>query len=370
MLADGAEFDRSSAKAKENTISAIIQLAHKSRPNQDAIAAAGGLELLVEALTSSTASTKDSEALTQSSLAAEAVWRMSEDHADNKVAIAELGGIGPLVGMLGSEAVKPELCTNAAGALASLSRDNMENQSAIARTGAIAPLCSLVREASMETKEQSASALWALSVDNSANKATIAKLGGIEPLVGLLVTGTTVTSTKMAAGALSSLAAKHTDNRQSISKRLVALLNSKGAERAGRALDALSTLAQTDAANQIAVAKAGGIPQIIMWLCSDTDDVRLQAATALLAIIAENATTQVTLLSCSPCSLPTPSLLPPCSPYSLLLSFSPALLLYCSPTPLLSYLLASRPPTGTGRSVRGHRAAHHNRRHERVAPGA
>ena len=83
-LADGTEFDRSSAKAKENTIAAIIQLAHRSRPNQDAIAEAGGIQLLVDALVASSTS-KDSDALTQGSLAAEAVWRMSEDHAANKV---------------------------------------------------------------------------------------------------------------------------------------------------------------------------------------------------------------------------------------------------------------------------------------------
>ena len=86
--------------------------------------------------------------------------------------------------MLGSPS--PEMCTNAAGALSNLSRENVKNQTAVARTGAIAPLCTLVREGSSETKEQSASALWALAQDNAPNKSTIAKFGAIEPLLGLL----------------------------------------------------------------------------------------------------------------------------------------------------------------------------------------
>lgn len=176
-FSDGTEFNSSSNKAKENTIAAVIQLACKSRTNQDAIATAGGIPLLVEALIGASAS-KDTEAVTQCALAAEAIWRMSEDHIDNKVTIADTGAIPPLVGLLGSP--QSEVCTNAAAALSSLSRDNVDNQAAIARTGAIAPLCSLVREASPETKEQSASALWALSHENSSNKATIAKLGGAQ----------------------------------------------------------------------------------------------------------------------------------------------------------------------------------------------
>jgi len=72
------------------------------------------------------------------------------------------------VAMLGSPS--SEMQSNAAGALATLAQDNHDNQSAIARTGAIAPLCTLVREGSAETKEQSASALWALSTENAPNK--------------------------------------------------------------------------------------------------------------------------------------------------------------------------------------------------------
>ena len=220
-------------------------------------------------------------------MAAEAIWRISEDHQENKVGFAEEGAITPLVSMLASP--QPEMCTHAAAALASLSKDNTENQAAIARTGAIAPLCSLVREAEAETKEQAAWALWALSLDNAPNKVTIAKLGGIEPLVGLVVTGGTEVSGRNASGALASLASKHAENRTSIAKRLTVLLNTKSEERAVRVLAALAFISADNAANQVAVAKAGAIPAIVSWLASETAET--EAAHAVLSIAVDNLTT-------------------------------------------------------------------------------
>lgn len=154
---------------KENSILAIVQLANKSRSNQNAIAEAGGIPLLVAAL-STVGGTKDLTSIsTQCSVAASAIWKLCEDNARNKVLVAEAGAITALVTMLGNPSA--EMCSNAAGALSTLSHENAENQAVIARTGAIAPLCTLVREGSQETKEQSASALWALSTDNAPNKA-------------------------------------------------------------------------------------------------------------------------------------------------------------------------------------------------------
>ena len=182
---------------------------------------------------------------------------------------------------------------NASGALSALARGSPDNQAAIARTGAIAPLCTLVRDGSPETKEQAASALWSLSNENAPNKATIAKLGGIEPLVGLIVSGASEKSAANAAGALASLAAKHTENRSSVAKRLVALLNGKVAERAVRVMSAISTLCADNQANQLAIAKFGGIPPVIGWLSSPDPGAQKAAAFALLHLAKENTTTQV-----------------------------------------------------------------------------
>ena len=279
-----------SGGAKENTIEAIVQLANKSPSNQEAIAESGGIPLLVNSLTTAGASKENTSAITQCSLAASAIWRLSENHPRNKVAVAEAGAIGPLVAMLNNNS--NEMCTNAAGALSTLSTENVDNQAAIARTGAIAPLCTLVREGSSETKEQSAAALWSLSLDNAPNKATIAKLGGIEPLVGLLVSGGTPKTCQNASGALASLASKHADNRTIIAKRLVGLLGGRGAERAVRVLGALSHLCFDHHTNQVAIAKAGGIAPVISWLSSMSEVAQTEAARALLAISADNLTTE------------------------------------------------------------------------------
>ena len=168
-----------------------------------------------------------------------AIRQLSKSNPENQNAIAEAGGIPPLVAMLGSPS--PQMTANASGALAGLCRGNADAQAAISRTGAIAPLCALVRDGSPETKEQAASALWSLANENGPNKATIAKLGGVDPLVGLLVNGTTERSQACAAGALAALAAQHTENRTAIAKKLVSLLSSKLAERAVRVLAAISS---------------------------------------------------------------------------------------------------------------------------------
>ena len=166
---------------------------------------------------------------------------------------------------------------------------------AIGRTGAVAPLCNLVREGSEEAKDRSASAIWSLATDHAQNKDTIAKLGGMDPLLGLLVTGYTDRSQINTSGALCALAAKNLDNRALIAKRLVGLLGSaaaKAPERAVRVLMACSSFANDSTANQIAIAKTGGIPPLIEWLASLAPNAQAQAAQTLLCLAIDNQTTQ------------------------------------------------------------------------------
>ena len=206
-----------------------------------------------------------------------------QGNPQNQNAIAEAGAIQPLVSMLASPA--PTLQASAAGALANLARGHPDNQAAIARTGAVTPLCTLVREGSTEAKDRSASAIWSLATDNTANKDTIAKLGGIDPLLGLLVAGSTEKSQEYVAGALAALASKHPDNRALVAKRLVGLLGSasaKGAERAVRVLMTISTFASDSTANQVAIAKTGGIPPLIVWVTNPSLLPQAQAVSAEL----------------------------------------------------------------------------------------
>ena len=310
-------LEMASPKAKENAISAISQLAHHKQI-RSAIAKAGGIPMLANALAATSSSGggggaggaggagKDatnsaSAANALSSLSAFAIAQLSRGHRSNQLALAEAGAIPPLVAMLGSPS--SEMQANAANALAALSRHNADNQHAVARTGAIAPLCSLVREGAPNVKEQSAAAIWSLAADNAPNKATVAKLGGIEPLIGLLVGADTPASLEHSVGALGALASKHADNCEAIARMIVGKLSSRMAMSSGngavRVLLAVAQLCKGCAQNQLAIAKAGGIPPLINWLsgCLDSRsafsaDAQREAAHALLEVCACNAPLQ------------------------------------------------------------------------------
>ena len=299
-----ALLDSASNKAKENSVGAITHLCRKydntqveeklSKDNQSVIARAGGVPKLVGVLLGfSGTAMKELATVQLCTLTAEALKQMAHGNSKIQTAVAESGGIAPLVAMLGSSA--HEMQANAAGALANLARNHPINQLSIAKTGAVGPLCTLVREGSAETKDESAMALWSISIDNAPNKDTIAKLGGIDPLVGLLVSGTSDKSLECVAGALSSLAHKHVDNREYISKRLVGLLSSssiKTADRAVRVLTTCKAFTQGSYPNQMAIAKAGGIPPLITWLSNAAVTAQAQASMAVLSLITANMSTQ------------------------------------------------------------------------------
>ena len=289
----------SSAKAKENAVAAISKLAQKSPDIQLAIQKAGGVPLLANVLIQSSANVKDLSAAQLCAIAASAVSSLAEGNKAIATLIAEAGAVVPLVGMLASPS--PEMQGTAAGALAQLSHLSYDIQAAVARTGAIAPLCTLVREGTNEVKEQSAAALWAVTHENNANKATVAKLGGIEPLVTLLVSGATARSFDQAVGALGSLCFKHAENREVIAKLIFARLNSRVAMvqtpgGAVRTLSTISKLCKGSHPNQLAIAKAGCVPSVIMWLAGGIDsnvtqpnyEAQCEAANALLELATNN----------------------------------------------------------------------------------
>lgn len=290
-----AVLESTSAKAKENAVGAIKELCRNSKANQSLIAKAGGIPKLVGVMVGFSGNTmKDASLVKLCTLAASAIKEMAKGNRKNQDAITEAGAIVPLVAMLGS--LDPQMQANSAGALANLARNHSENQGSIARTGAVAPLCLLVREGSEETKDKSASAIWSLATDHGPNKDTIAKLGGIDPLLGLLVTGLTTRSQEYVAGALAALASKHLDNRQVIAKRLVGLLGSsavRASDRAERVLMTCSSFVSDSSANQVAFAKAGGIPPLIVWLNNMSQATQARAAHTVLCLAADNATTQV-----------------------------------------------------------------------------
>ena len=62
--------------------------------------------------------------------AAAALWSLANTHFENQVAIAEAGGIPPLVAVLG---LGPRAQDKAGGALAALALDNPDNERTIAK---------------------------------------------------------------------------------------------------------------------------------------------------------------------------------------------------------------------------------------------
>ena len=311
-----ALLDCESAKAKENSASAIAQLARGSRPNQNAITREGGIPMLVSVLTASSSNKGDASQSQLDAIVTKAIWMLAKKNFANQVALAEAGVITPLVSMLGN--ASPELQLAATGVIECLLQSK-DLQAAVVRTGAIAPLCMLSRDGLPETQEQAAAALWSLATDNAladqrhtlANKTTIAKLGGIESLVKMFVTGGSEKSQRNAAGALSSIASKHAENRNIVARRMVSQLNGcKSPEVAGRTLAAVtrmcgrkvaderswssaSELTADQTSNQLAIAKLGGVPAIISWLASSSELVQIEATHALLAIATNNYATQV-----------------------------------------------------------------------------
>lgn len=112
-------------------------------------------------------------------------------------------------------------------------------------------------------------------------------------------TCTAAYSQECVAGALCALSAKHVDNRALVAKRLVGLLVSPAAKSADRAVRVLMTcgaFASDSYANQVAVAKIGGVPPLISWLAGPAVNVHTgtlgpgaQAAQALLCVAFQNA---------------------------------------------------------------------------------
>ncbi|KOO32569.1 beta-glucan synthesis-associated [Chrysochromulina tobinii] len=287
-------------KAKEASLKAISKLAYKSESIQSAITAAGGIPLLVNSLASSSNAKEMMAQAGLYSLAANALSQLAKGSRENQSKISEAGAIPSLVSILGTPV--PDLQANAAECLGNLAGNNPDIQAAIARTGAIAPLCTLLRDGqSDEVKEQAAAALWSLSLDNKPNKDTVAKLGGVEPLVNLLVMGTSESSLDQATGALSSMSSKHTENRETICKLIVARLGSKAQmlqtpTGAVRLLKAVARMCHGSNSNQAAIAKAGGVPTLIMWLSGGFSDgktggnleAQAAAADALLSMVSNN----------------------------------------------------------------------------------
>ena len=99
-----------------------------------------------------------------------AIGILSEDHADNKKAIARAGGIAPIVGLLA--AGTPRAQSHATEALASLGLDNVQIQTEITTL-----LVGLLSTGAPEVKKIGAALLWRLVNSNPSTQQEMANAG-------------------------------------------------------------------------------------------------------------------------------------------------------------------------------------------------
>ena len=120
-----------------------------------------------------------------------------------------------------------------------------------------------------------------------------AKLGGIEPLVTLIVDAHSEETLANAQSALISLASKHNENRREVAKLLVKLISKQQvACGAVNALSTASVFAEDGASNQVALANASAVPQLIIRLTGPDEAMQREAAHALLCMSSGNTVVQ------------------------------------------------------------------------------
>ncbi|KAB1203541.1 U-box domain-containing protein 15 [Morella rubra] len=161
------------------------------------------------------------ENLTSSSLgvqrkAVKKIRMLSKENPENRVLIAESGGIQPLVQLLSYPDSK--LQEHAVTSLLNLSIDEA-NKKLIARKGAIPAIIEVLQNGNTGARENSAAALFSLSMLDE-NKATVGLSDGIPPLVDLLQNGT-IRGKKDAATALFNLSLNQANKGRAISAGIV-----------------------------------------------------------------------------------------------------------------------------------------------------
>jgi hypothetical protein len=135
-----------SADVQAQAVLALAEISRHNKELQTAIVKDGAVVNLVLLLTESNSPQVEAEV-------GGAFWALSEDHPENKDAIAEAMAIPPLITQLASDGERAQ--TNAANALSSLAFGHNSNQAQIASL-----LVRLLEEASGGTQDRAAQALF------------------------------------------------------------------------------------------------------------------------------------------------------------------------------------------------------------------
>ncbi|GLC57930.1 hypothetical protein PLESTB_001290900 [Pleodorina starrii] len=174
--------------------------------NQAAIVQADGISPLLKLVL-------DSSDTGVQEQAARALAKLAANDANQAFIVSD---IRPLVGLLNRPDSRTDLHMIAAGSLATFANINIANRAAIANAGGIPPLVRLLDSWNTDVQEQAARALAALADKYEASMVLIAKAGGIPPLVKLLDSSNTGVQ-QWAARALANLS-ENDANRVAIDK--------------------------------------------------------------------------------------------------------------------------------------------------------
>ncbi|KAK3040731.1 hypothetical protein RJ639_029253 [Escallonia herrerae] len=207
---------------------------------------------------------------------------LSKRSTDNRILIAEAGGIPVLVNLLTSkDSVTQE---NAVTSILNLSIYE-HNKGLIMLAGAVSSIVQVLRAGSMETRENAAATLFSLSLADE-NKIIIGASGAIIALVELLEKGST-RGKKDAATALFNLCIYQGNKgravRAGIVTALLKMLTDSSSCMVDEALTILSVLAGHHEA-KVAIVKASTIPVLIDLIRTGLPRNKENAAAILLSL--------------------------------------------------------------------------------------
>lgn len=211
---------------------------------------------------------------------------ISRESPENRVLIAEKGGIPPLVHLLSYPDFKIQ--EHAVTALLNLSIDeNIKKQ--VTDHGPIPAIIEILQHGTTGAKENSAAALFSLSMLDE-NKTLIGSLNGIPPLVALLADGT-IRGRKDAATALFHLTVLQTNKTKAIEagaiKHLLNILENKGLDMVDEALSILLLLAEhPDGKKEL--GQLSFIETLVRFMREGTPKNKECAASVLLKLCTNN----------------------------------------------------------------------------------
>lgn len=271
-------------EVQAQAVLALTEIARHNVEHQATIAGTGVIVMLVDLL-------RHSKSLMVEAEVSGAMWALSKDHEDNKVAIPAAGAIPELVAQLtsttqraGAQTVE-RAHTNAAHAISSLSLVNEPNQAE-----ATALLVALLEDDSpgTQSRDRAAELLWRMVEENPGYEYRIARAGDLEQLVRLLHS----TLPRAKAYALWSLSLSIDQDNQKIVadaggiEPLVGMLSAADNQVKEQASCALHLLAQNNATTQQSIADHGSIDPLIRLLRGDGETRSQEYGAAALAQLA------------------------------------------------------------------------------------